>query len=95
MWDLATGQSLDQSDEVIDEAAGVSDSVEAATGAAWAVRGRACLHDNPPPTGDPDGPAAFRATVSNLRQLRQSLDDDTQTTTAAGDELNRLNGYEQ
>lgn len=94
MWDLATGESLDEPDEVLAEAAGVADSVDAAIGAAWAIRDRARVHDTPPAAG-PDGPAAFRPTVSNLRQLRQTLDDDVDNTAAAADELKRLNGYQR
>lgn len=95
MWNVATGQSLDEPVDVLAEAAGVADGLDAAVGAAWAIRDRARVYDNPPPTGDPGGPSAFRPTASNLRQLRQTLDDDTHSTTAAGDELNRLNGYQQ
>lgn len=96
MWDVATGQSLDDTDDVLAEAAGIADSVDAAIGAAWVIRDHARVHDNPPATGDRGGPAAaFRPTVSNLRQLRETLDDDTHSAAAAGDELNRLNGYQQ
>lgn len=86
MWDVATGQSLDDASDVLAEAAGVADSVDAAIGAAWVIRDRARVHDNAPPPGAPEGPAAFRPTASNLRQLRQTLDDDTHSAAAAGDE---------
>jgi len=94
MWDVAIGQSLDEPVDVLAEAAAVADSVDAAIGAAWSIRGRARVHDTPP-SDSPDGPAVFRPTVSNLRLLRQSLDDDTQTAAATGDELGRLNAYDQ
>ena len=94
MWDLATGQSLDDPVDVLAEAAAVADSVDAAVGAARSIRERARVHDTPP-ADSPDGPAAFRPTVSNLRLLRQSLDDDSTTAAATSDELGRLNGYDQ
>jgi len=94
MWDVAIGQSLDEPVDVLAEAAGVADSVDAAIGAAWSIRERVRVHDTPP-TDSPDGTTALRPTVSNLRLLRQSLDDDSTTAAATSDELGRLNGYDQ
>lgn len=62
MWDVAIGQSLDEPVDVLAEAAGVADSVDAAIGAAWSIRERVRVHDTPP-ADSPDGPAVFRPTV--------------------------------